>query len=203
MKVGLFFGSFNPIHVGHLIIAEIMQDQTDLDEIWFVVSPHNPFKQRKSLLHEFDRLRMVELAIEDNYKFRASDIEFHMPKPSYTVDTLAYLSERYPNHSFKLVIGGDNLKHFHKFKLVIGGDNLKSFHKWKNSQAILDLYGLYVYPRPGETATLSHENVRYIPAPLIDISATFIRNAIKKGNSVKYLLPSLVEDYIKGKKFFV
>lgn len=188
MKVGLFFGSFNPIHVGHLIIAEIMQDQTDLDEVWFVVSPQNPFKQRKSLLHEFDRLRMVELAIEDNYKFKASDIEFHMPKPSYTVDTLAYISEKHPNHDFKLIVGGDNLTHF---------------HKWKNSQAILDLYGLYVYPRPGEAQTLTHENIRYIPAPMIDISATFIRNAIKNGHSVKYLLPTLVEDYIKGKKFFI
>ncbi len=188
MKIGLFFGSFNPIHIGHLIIANIMQDQTDLDEIWFVVSPQNPFKERKSLLHEFDRLRMVELAIEDNYKFRGSDIEFHMPRPSYTIDTLTYLSERHPNHEFRLVIGGDNLSHF---------------HKWKNSAVILDYYGLYVYPRPGELKRLDHENVRYIDSPLINISSTFIRKAIKNGHSAKYLLPTLVEDFIKSKKFFL
>ncbi|MEX2592474.1 MAG: nicotinate (nicotinamide) nucleotide adenylyltransferase [Anditalea sp.] len=188
MKIGLFFGSFNPIHIGHLIIANIMEDQTDLDEIWFVVTPQNPFKKRKSLLHEFDRLRMVELAIGDHFKFRASDIEFHMPRPSYTIDTLAFLSDKHPHH---------------EFKLVIGGDNLKNFHKWKNSSVILDLYGLYVYPRPRETHLIDHENVRYINSPMIDISATFIRNTIKSGHSVKYLLPPLVEDYIRDKKFFL
>jgi nicotinate-nucleotide adenylyltransferase len=165
-----------------------MEDQTDLDEIWFVVSPQNPFKKRKSLLHEFDRIRMVELAIGDHFKFRASDIEFHMPKPSYTIDTLAFLSDKHPHH---------------EFKLVIGGDNLKRFHKWKNSNVILDLYGLYVYPRPRETHPIDHENVLYIPSPLIDLSATFIRNAIKNGHSVKYLLPPLVEDFIRDKKFFL
>lgn len=188
MKIGLFFGSFNPIHTGHLIIAHIMQDQTDLDEVWFVVSPQNPFKQRKTLLHEFDRLRMVELAIGSDYRFRASDIEFHMPRPSYTIDTLTYLSDKYPQH---------------EFKLVIGGDNLKSFHKWKNSDAILDYYGLYVYPRPQETHRIEHPNVRYVSSPLMDISATFIRNAIKNGHSVKYLLPEAVEDYIRDKKLFL
>ncbi len=187
MKVGLFFGSFNPIHIGHLIIANIMQDRTDLDEVWFIVSPQNPFKKRKSLLHEFDRLKMVELAIEDHFQFKAMDIEFHMPKPSYTVDTLTYLSDKYPQHEFKLIIGGDNLTHF---------------HKWKNSDQILENYGLYVYPRPGESKNFEHANICYVDAPLIDISATFIRNSIQNGHSVKYLLPSLVEDYIKGKKFY-
>ncbi|WP_215226275.1 nicotinate (nicotinamide) nucleotide adenylyltransferase [Echinicola shivajiensis] len=187
MKVGLFFGSFNPIHIGHLIIANVMQDRTDLDEVWFVVSPQNPFKKRKALLHEFDRLRMVELAIEGNFNFRAKDVEFHMPKPSYTVDTLTYLSDKYPQNEFKLIIGGDNLTHF---------------HKWKNSEQILENYGLYVYPRPGESIEFEHKNVRFVEAPLIDISATFIRKSIEEGKSVKYLLPSLVEDYIKGKKFF-
>ena len=188
MKIGLFFGSFNPIHIGHLIIANIMQDQTDLEEIWFIVSPQNPLKKRKTLLHEFDRLRMVELAIGDHYRFRASDIEFHMPRPSYTIDTLAYLSEKNPQH---------------EFKLVIGGDNLKTLHKWKNSEAILDYYGLYVYPRPQETYVIEHPNIRYIQSPMIDVSATFIRNAIKKGHSVRYLLPEAVEEYIKSKKFFL
>ncbi len=188
MKIGLFFGSFNPIHIGHLIIANIMQDQTDLDEIWFIVSPQNPLKKRKTLLHEFDRLRMVELAIGSHYRFRASDVEFHMPRPSYTIDTLAHVSEKHPQH---------------EFKLVIGGDNLKTFHKWKNSEAILDYYGLYVYPRPQETYVIDHPNVRYIQSPMIDISATFIRDAVKKGHSVKYLLPEAVEEYIRNKKFFL
>lgn len=171
-----------------MIIANIMQDQTDLDEIWFVVSPQNPFKSRKSLLHEFDRLRMVELAIEKNYHFRSCDVEFHMPKPSYTIDTLSYLSDKYPQH---------------EFKLVIGGDNLNSFHKWKNSEAILEYYGLYVYPRPNATFVIDHPNVRYIESPMIDVSATFIRKAIKNGHSVKYLLQEAVEDYIRDKKFFL
>ncbi len=187
MKIGLFFGSFNPIHIGHLIIANVMQDRTDLDEVWFVVSPQNPFKKRKSLIHEFDRLKMVELAIEDNDRFKALDIEFHMPRPSYTIDTLTYLFEKHPQHEFKLIIGGDNLTHF---------------HKWKNSEQILGNYGLYVYPRPGESVTFQHPNVQYVEAPLIDISATFIRKSIQQGKSVKYLLPSLVEDYIHGKKLF-
>ncbi|GGZ36334.1 putative nicotinate-nucleotide adenylyltransferase [Echinicola pacifica] len=165
-----------------------MQDRTDLDEVWYVVSPQNPFKKRRGLLHEFDRLRMVELAIEGNFNFKAIDIEFHMPKPSYTIDTLAHLTDKFPQHDFKLIIGGDNLTHF---------------HKWKNSDQILELFGLYVYPRPGETVTFEHPNVMYVEAPLIDISATFIRKSMEAGKSVTYLLPPLVEDYIKGKKFFV
>jgi nicotinate-nucleotide adenylyltransferase len=187
LKIGLFFGSFNPIHVGHLIIANVMQDQTDLDEVWFVVSPHNPLKAQKTLAHEFDRLKMVELAIADHFYFRASDVEFHMPRPSYTVDTLTYLSEKYPQHRFKLIIGGDNLTHF---------------HKWKNHEVILEGYGLYVYPRPGEQRLPDHPNIRYVEAPLMDISATFIRKSIQNGHSVRYLIPEAVEDYIKDKKFF-
>lgn len=188
MRIGLFFGSFNPIHIGHLIIANVMQDQTDLDEVWFVVSPQNPFKKQKSLLHEFDRLKMVELAIADHFFFKVSDVEFHMPKPSYTIDTLTYLSDKHPQHEFKLIIGGDNLTHF---------------HKWKNFQQILDNYGLYVYPRPGENRSLNHPNVRMVEAPLMDISATFIRQTIKNGHSVKYLLHPAVEEYIIDKKLFV
>jgi nicotinate-nucleotide adenylyltransferase len=188
LKIGLFFGSFNPIHIGHLIIANIMQDQTDLDEVWFVVSPQNPFKKQQSLLHEFDRLRMVELAIADHFHFRVTDVEFHMPRPSYTIDTLTLLSEKFPNHTFKLIVGGDNLTHF---------------HKWKNHEVILAEYGLYVYPRPGENPSFGHPNIYFVEAPLMDISATFIRNAVKTGHSVKYLLPDAVEDYIRDKKLFV
>ncbi len=187
MKIGLFFGSFNPIHIGHLIIANVMQDQTDLDEVWFVVSPQNPFKARKTLLHEFDRLKMVELAIADHFFFKASDVEFHMPKPSYTIDTLTYLSAQNPQHEFKLIVGGDNLTHF---------------HKWKNHEEILKQYGLYVYPRPGEMPGFNHPNVRFVEAPLMDISATFIRESLKSGHSVRYLLPEKVEEYIRDKKLY-
>jgi nicotinate-nucleotide adenylyltransferase len=188
MKIGLFFGSFNPIHIGHQIIANVMVDQTDLDEVWFVVSPQNPFKSPRSLIHEQDRLKMVELAIDDHYRFKASDVEFHMPRPSYTIDTLTYLSEKYPTHAFKLIIGGDNLNHF---------------HKWKNSDQILEQYGLYVYPRPGKNKILEHPNVRYVDAPMIDVSATFIRKSLKEGFSVKYLLHPKVEEYILDRKFFM
>ncbi|WP_143959972.1 nicotinate (nicotinamide) nucleotide adenylyltransferase [Litoribacter populi] len=188
MKIGLFFGSFNPIHIGHLIIANVMVDQTDLDEVWFVVSPQNPFKNPRSLLHEQDRLRMVELAIADHFSFKATDVEFHMPRPSYTIDTLTYLSDKHPGHEFKLIIGGDNLNHF---------------HKWKNSEQILEQYGLYVYPRPGKNKVLEHSNVRYVDAPMIDVSATFIRKSIKSVFSVKYLLHPKVEEYIMDKKFFI
>ena len=190
MKVGLFFGSFNPIHNGHLAIADVMADKTDLKEIWFIVSPQNPFKTSKSLLHEFDRLKMVELAIGHNYKFRASDIEFSMPKPSYTVDTLTYLSDQHKDKEFSLIIGEDNLVHF---------------HKWKNYQAILENHGLYVYPRPKVDKSkimVDHRHIQYVDSPLMDISATFIREAIKNNHSVQYLLPESVANYIRAKKFY-
>lgn len=190
MKIGLFFGSFNPIHIGHLVIADVMADQTDLEQVWFVVSPLNPFKSSSSLLHEFDRLKMVELAIEDNYKFKASDVEFNMPRPSYTADTLAYLSDKHPQHEFKLIIGEDNLVHF---------------HKWKNHEAVLENFGLYVYPRPQvdkKKIKVEHENIHYIDSPMLDISATFIRNSIRNEHSVQYLLPPAVVDYIRFKKFY-
>lgn len=190
MKVGLFFGSFNPIHIGHLVIADVMADQTDLDQVWFVVSPLNPFKSSSSLLHEFDRLKMVELAIADNFRFRASDVEFNMPKPSYTADTLAYLSDQHQEHEFKLIIGEDNLLHF---------------HKWKNYESILDNYGLYVYPRPQVDRTkikVDHQAIKYVDSPMLDISATFIRKAIRNEHSVQYLLPETVVDYIRIKKFY-
>lgn len=187
MKIGLYFGSFNPIHIGHLIIANILYDRTDLDEVWFVVSPQNPLKKRQSLIHEFDRLKMVELAISDHYHFRASDVEFRMPKPSYTIDTLTYLVDQYPQH---------------QFCLFLGSDNLSQLTKWKNYQAILDHYEIFVYPRPGERQTFDHPNIKIIEAPLLDISATFIRKSIQEGFSVKYLLPEGVEDYIRNKKLY-
>ena len=189
MEVGLFFGSFNPVHIGHLIIANAMAEYAELDQLWFVVSPQNPFKKKKNLLHEFDRLYMVRQAIADNPKFNATDIEFKMPKPSYTIDTLTYLSEKYPQH---------------RFKVVVGEDNLYNFHKWKNHQVILEQYGLLVYPRPNAQASdlTSHKNVKLVEAPQVEVSATFIRKAIQLGKSIKYLVPEEVEAYIKLKGFY-
>ena len=188
MKVGLFFGSFNPIHIGHLIIANTMADHAD--RIWFVVSPQNPFKKNKSLLHEFDRLTMVEKAIQDNHKFAVSDVEFSMPKPSYTIDTLTYLTEKHPQHDFVV---------------IIGSDNLQQFEKWKNYQQILDRFGLMVYPRPGSPLNhlMDHPNVQYLEAPLLDISATYVRKCIKEGRSLRYLLPEPVVQYIDQQQFYL
>lgn len=190
MKIGLFFGSFNPIHSGHLIIANIMVETTDLEKIWFVVSPQNPFKKRMNLAHEMDRYDMVQAAVYDNYHFQVSDIEFSMPRPSYTIDTLAYLSDKYPNH---------------QFKLIIGEDNLLNFNKWKNADVIMNNYGLYVYPRPGVNRGMDkqeNESIRYVDAPVLDISATFIRNLIKNGQSIKYLVPDSVEALIRARKLY-
>ena len=188
MKIGLFFGSFNPIHIGHLIIANTIYDRSELDQVWFVVSPQNPLKKRKSLVHEFDRLRMVELAIEDNFHFRASDVEFAMPKPSYTIDTLAYLSDQYPQH---------------QFSLFLGSDSVKQLKRWKNYEQILKHYEIFVYPRPGDSPGFDHDSLNWIEAPLLDISATFIRDSIKNDLSVKYLLPEKVEEYIRSKKLYI
>jgi nicotinate-nucleotide adenylyltransferase len=183
----LYFGSFNPIHVGHLIIADTLYDRSDLDEVWFVVSPQNPLKKRQSLAHEHDRLRMVELAIEGNFHFRASDVEFRMPRPSYTIDTLTYLSEQYPQH---------------QFCLFLGSDNLGQLKKWKNYEQILEHYKILVYPRPGDPKLLEHPSIQVIDAPLLDISATFIRKSIQESKSVRYLLPESVSHYIRDKKLY-
>lgn len=189
MKIGLFFGSFNPIHIGHLIIGNTMAERADIDQVWYVISPQNPFKKRSGLLHEFDRLHMVRLAISDNHKLNATDIEFNMPKPSYTIDTLTYLSEKYPQH---------------QFRVIMGQDNLKNFHKWKNHQELINQYGLLVYPRPNSKKTQwdEHENVQVIEAPQVDISATFIRKSIQEDNSIRYLVHEDVGDYIKAKRLY-
>jgi nicotinate-nucleotide adenylyltransferase len=189
MKIGLFFGSFNPIHMGHLIIANIMAETTDLKKVWFVVSPQNPFKPAKGLLHEFDRYDMVRAAIFDNYKLEVSDVEFHLPKPSYTIHTLVHLREKHPDK---------------EFKVILGEDNLVSFMNWKNYERILEDYGLYVYARPNVQLSplREHPNVRFVEAPLLDISATFIRNCIRKNQSVRYLVPDAVEEMIRGKGFY-
>lgn len=189
MKVGLFFGSFNPIHTGHLIIANYFLEWGELDQVWLIVSPQNPLKQRAGLLDEKHRLYMANLAVEDNYKLRASNVEFHLPKPSYTVDTLAYLSEKYPDHTFIL---------------LMGSDNLDSIHKWKNYEILLRDYPIMVYNRPNhaEVKDFPGANIRYFNAPLLNISATFIRDAIRLGKDVRYLLPDKIYDYIKSMHFY-
>jgi nicotinate-nucleotide adenylyltransferase len=188
--IGLFFGSFNPIHTGHIIIANIMAENTDLKKVWFVVSPQNPFKPSKGLLHEFDRFDMVKAAIADNYKLEACDAEFHLPKPSYTIHTLTYLTEKHPDK---------------EFKLIIGEDNLEGFVRWKNYQQILEQYGLYVYERPGAQPSelKTHPNVKIVPAPMLDISATYIRECIRNKKSIRYLVPEAVEQMLQTKGFYL
>ncbi len=188
-KIGLLFGSFNPIHTGHLIIANLMVETTDLKKVWFVVSPQNPFKPSKGLLHEFDRYDMVRAAIYENSKLEVSDVEFHLPKPSYTIHTLVHLLEKHPEK---------------EFKVIIGEDNLVNFTKWKNYLQILEQYGLYVYPRPKvqPSELKMHPNVTMVDAPMLDISATFIRSCIRKKQSVRYLVPDAVEAMIRAKGFY-
>jgi nicotinate-nucleotide adenylyltransferase len=188
-KTGLFFGSFNPIHIGHMILAEFMVENTDLDEIWFVVSPQNPLKEKKGLLADYHRLAMVNIAVEEDARMRSSNIEFKMPQPSYTIDTLAYLGEKYPEQHFVL-IGGTDI--------------LPSFHKWKNYQVLLENYSIYIYNRPHYDPGVYHDhpNIRFFDAPLLEISASFIRDSIKKGKDIRYMLPTRVYDYMREMHFY-
>ena len=189
MKIGLFFGSFNPVHVGHAIIANYMATQTDLDQVWMIVSPQNPLKPKSTLAKDYDRLHLVQLAISDNPLLRASNIEFNLPKPSYTIDTLTYLKEKYPEH---------------EFVLIMGGDNLATLYKWKKYERILSDYHIYLYKRPqyelGELE--NHPHVHHFEAPLLDISATYIRECIKDGKSVQYLVPDAVYEYLAGSTMY-
>jgi nicotinate-nucleotide adenylyltransferase len=189
MKIGLFFGSFNPIHIGHMAIANYMVEFTDLDRVWFVVTPRNPLKSKSSLLTDLHRLQLVRLAIGDSRKYKASDIEFKLPKPSYTVNTLAYLAEKYPEH---------------KFVLIMGSDNLATFHKWKNYEHIFQENELYVYPRPGEDGGQwkDHPRVKMVPAPLMDISATFLRQAIKDKKDISAFIPTAAYEYLREMHFY-
>lgn len=188
-KIGLYFGSFNPIHIGHLIIAEQILTNSDLKEIWFVISPHNPLKERHSLLNDHHRLALVRVAIDDNPAFRACDIEFNLPKPSYTIHTLVNLESKYPNH---------------QFCLIMGSDNLNVITKWFNYEQILDNYNIYVYPRPGFDGGefVKHQSVIWVVAPLIEISSSYIRNSIASGKQVRYLLPPKVNEYIEEMHFY-
>nr|NQU92166.1 nicotinate-nucleotide adenylyltransferase [Bacteroidota bacterium] len=188
-KVGLLFGSFNPVHIGHLIVAGYMREFTDLDKVWFVVSPHNPLKEKATLLGDHHRLMLVKTAIEDDPSFKALDIEFKMPKPSYTIDTLTYLSEEYPDY---------------EFVLIAGTDVLPTFHKWKNYKVLLDEYQIYIYNRTGSNSGKysNHPAIKYFNAPIMEISSSFIRRAIADGKDVRYMLPNTVWTYIREMHFY-
>lgn len=189
MKIGLFFGSYNPIHIGHMAIAEYIAENSDIDELWFVVSPQNPLKSKHKLLADHHRLEMVYLAIDDDPRFRVCDIEFQMPKPSYTVDTLAWLSEKHPDH---------------EFIMILGADNLASFSKWKNCEVLAEKYRRIVYPRTGISMDeiSRHRNVELVNAPRIEISSSFIRDSIKNGKKVRFFLPPKVFSYIDEMNFY-
>ncbi len=191
MKIGLYFGTFNPIHIGHFIIANHMAEYSDLDQIWMVVTPHNPLKKKNTLLDDSHRLQMVHLATEDFPKIKPSDIEFKLAQPNYTINTLTHLQEKYPRY---------------EFSLIMGEDNLKSLHKWKNYEVILEHHEIYVYPRiSSEEENLefkNHPKIHIIRAPIVEISSTFIRENIKIGKNVKPLLPNKVWEYIDHNNFY-
>jgi nicotinate-nucleotide adenylyltransferase len=188
-KVGLFFGSFNPIHTGHLVIAGYMLNFTDLDEVWMVISPHNPLKDKKTLLADHHRYTMVQIAVEDNPRLRSCNIEFKMPQPSYTIDTLVRLEEKYPDH---------------QFVLISGTDIFPTFNKWKNYETLLENYKFYIYRRPGyDTGNYgSHPHVVIFDSPLMEISSSFIRQVVAEGRDIRYFVPDKVYDYIKEMHFY-
>ena len=188
MKIGLYFGSFNPIHNGHLIIASHVINETDIQQIWLVVSPQNPFKQEGSLLNEYHRLHLAQLAVEEDIRFRVADIEFKLPRPSYTIDTLIYLQEKYPQH---------------EFSIIMGSDSFQNLPKWKNAELLIRDYSFIVYNRPGaEVKDQLNAKVNILNAPLLTISATFIRNNIQQGKSIRYLVPDKVRIYIEENKYY-
>ena len=191
MKIGLFFGTFNPIHVGHLVIANHIAEYSDLDQVWFVVTPQSPFKIKASILDNRQRYEMVYRATKDYSKLRSCDIEFHLPQPNYTIDTLTYLQEKYPEY---------------EFALIMGEDNLKSFHKWKNYELILNNHDIYIYPRlskePVKTRFDNHKRIKKVDAPIMELSSTFIRKSRKEGKNVKAMLPEPVWDYLDEMNFY-
>ena len=191
-KTGLFFGSFNPIHIGQLILANYILENSDMEELWFVVSPQNPFKEKKSLLKDYNRFDMVQLALKNYPKMRASNVEFSLPTPSYTSDTLAYLHEKYPEVAFSL---------------IMGEDNLQGLHKWKNANHLVQQHQIIVYPRiydrqEHENPFAEHPNITFINAPVIELSSTTIRRMIKEGKNIRPMLPPEVFDYLDGSSFY-
>ncbi|MDB4583858.1 nicotinate (nicotinamide) nucleotide adenylyltransferase [Draconibacterium sp.] len=190
LKIALYFGSYNPIHIGHLAIANYIVEFTEIDQLWFVVSPQNPFKKKANLLDDYQRLEMAYRAVEGDDRLRASNIEFSLPKPSYTIDTLAYLKDQHPNYHFKI---------------LMGSDNLENFHKWKNYDTIVENFGVVVYPRPGfdKTKIQFHKNISIAEnAPLMEISSSFIRNAIQKGKDVRHFIPQKSWEYLDEMNFY-
>ena len=189
MHIGLFFGSFNPIHIGHLALANYMLSFTDMEQVWLVISPHNPLKNKNSLLNQNDRLHLVNLALEYNTRIKASTIEFNLPQPSYTINTLTHLKEKFPQN---------------KFSLIMGQDNLQTFEKWKNYEEILKRYKIYVYPRtismPSKFDT--HPQVQITKAPILEISSTFIRGAIKENKNVEHFMHPAVWEYVKSMGYY-
>lgn len=188
MHIGLYFGSFNPIHIGHLLVADHIIQYTDIDKVWFVVSPHNPLKDSHSLLNEHDRLHLVNLAIEDNPRFRGSNVEFQLPKPSYTIDTLTYLTEKFP---------------LERFSVIMGADSFQNIHRWKNFEQLVERYSFIVYNRPGFTIEDTYgANIIQLDAPLLQISSTYVRRQIKDKKSIKYMVPPAVGQYILDNKYY-
>jgi len=191
MNIGLYFGTFNPIHVGHLTIANHLAEHSDLDQVWFVVTPQSPFKKKSTLLDNHQRLEMVYRATKDYDKLRPSDIEFGLKQPNYTIDTLTYLHEKFPDY---------------EFSLIMGEDNLKSFHKWKNHELILKHHSIYVYPRLSqgkiETQFNNHPKILNVSAPIMELSSTFIRKEIAAGKNIRPMLPENVWQYIDEMNFY-
>ena len=188
MHIGLYFGSFNPIHTGHLIIANHIITHSEIDKVWFVVSPHNPLKEAHSLLNEHHRMHLVNLAIEDNPKFRASNVEFHLPKPSYTIDTLTYLTEKFP---------------LERFSIIMGSDSFQNIHRWKNFEQLVSRYSFIVYKRPGFDIKDTHgANISILEAPLLEISSTYIRNLVKEKKSIRYIVPDAVREHIEANRYY-
>lgn len=188
MKVALYFGSFNPIHVGHLLIAQTVIDLDNINELWFIVSPQSPFKKKKNLLAERLRYNLVQTAIENNDQLKVSDIEFKLPKPSYTIDTLAYLEDKYQNKTFSLVMGSDNLEHL---------------HKWKNADTLMERYPIIVYPRSKDFSIPSNKiRLTILDAPLLNISSTFIRERLTKNMNINFFVPESVENQINENNYY-
>ena len=192
MNIGLYFGTFNPIHIGHLAIANHMVEFSDLDEVWMIVTPHNPFKKKTSLLADNHRYQLVQIATEDYPKLKASNIEFNLPQPNYTVNTLAHISEKYPKHNFNL---------------IMGEDNLAFFHKWKNYEVILENHKIYIYPRVhkdsvAKTQFDEHPSIQKVDAPIMEVSSTFIRKSIAAKKNIRALLPCKVWQYIDEMNFY-